>query len=76
MNVIQRMGSYVPRKRSLDEAIADKMKVLREFYVVNETNADNIEATLRLAVNDHPDVDYERVIDVAARPLIEKRLNS
>ena len=65
-----------PRKPSVKQAIASKMKVLREFYIVDSSNAKEIQLYLYAEVNAHPGRDYELVLDSAAKKLIEKKLNS
>lgn len=65
---------YVPVKRDPNKAIDDKMKVLREFCVVDRRNEQQIEQMLIDAINANPERDYEIVLDQVARALIKKRL--
>ena len=69
-----RMGD--PRKPSVKQAVAAKMKVLREFYIVDAENAKEIQLQLYAEVNANPGRDYELVLDSAAKKLIEKKLNT
>lgn len=78
MNVIEHTDSrwYAPRKPSVKEAINAKMKVLREFYIVDKDNEDEIRNQLEAAIKAHPDEDYERVLDRVAHTMIERKLDS
>ncbi len=52
-----------------------KMKVLREFDVVNAKNEKDIKLMLEMALRDHPNEDPDMVLDRAAKPLIFERLH-
>lgn len=66
---------YVPAERTLDQAIREKMKVLKEFYIVNKDNEEQIEQKLRAAVEAEPDKDFDIVLDRVAHTMIERKLN-
>lgn len=68
------MKHYQPTKPTKTQAINEKMKVLREFYIVNDTNEDTIKQKLTDAVNAHSDKDYERILDQIARTMISEKL--
>ena len=75
MNVIEHVGGYyTPDKPSVKEAINAKMKVLREFYVVDDSNEREIRGELKAAVNAHPGRDYELVLDQVAHTMIMEKL--
>lgn len=62
-------------KPSLKQAIDIKMKVLREFHVVDKNNEAAIRKELKDAVDANPKRDYEIVLDQVAHKLIMARLN-
>ena len=64
---------YVYRKPSVKEAINAKMKVLREFCIVDRTNENEIRKQLQDAIDAHPEKDYELVLDTVARTLINRK---
>ena len=61
---------------TVDEAVKAKMKVLREFYVVDETNENLVEQYLRDHISASHGKDYEAVLDRVAHKLISEKLNS
>ena len=77
MNVIEHYPIYIGKgyKPSLKQAIKEKMRVLSEFFVVNEKNEREIENMLKQAVAAAPHRDYEVVLDHIARKLIFEKLN-
>ena len=75
MNVIQRLsGAGEYKKPTKEEAVKAKMKVLREFYIVDKSNEEEIKSYLWQEILKHPNTDYESVLDHAARVLIDKKL--
>lgn len=62
------------RKPTVKEAIAAKMKVLREFCIMNDRNKDQIQKMLQDAIDAQPDKDYELVLDRVAHTLISQKL--
>ena len=74
MNVIKH-SSYIPVPRNLNQAIKEKMKVLREFYVVDKDNEKEIKQQLIDAVDAEPEKDFDIVLDRVAHTLIERKLN-
>jgi hypothetical protein len=75
MQVVKRVRYYEDRKPTVKEAINAKMKVLREFYVVDESNDREIRAELKAAVDAHPGRDYELVLDQVAHRMIAEKLS-
>lgn len=65
--------NYDP-KRTPEQAVREKMKVLREFFVVDDDNYDSIYKELLGRVCMHPEYDFDRVLDRAARTMIDDRL--
>jgi hypothetical protein len=76
MNVFETIRHYTPQKPSVKEAVDAKMKVLREFYIVDKTNEFEIRTMLHGAIQAQPNKDYELVLDRVAHKLIEEKLNS
>ena len=72
--------SYHPvrdlNKPSVKRAVDEKMRVLREFCVVNDKNAEQIRQKLLNAIVSESDHDYEMVLDRHARKLIAEKLNT
>lgn len=66
-------GHYTPR-RTRDQAIQQKLKVLRGFYIVNNENEEEYRKVLLLAVQDEPNTHYDIVLDRVARRLIAEKL--
>lgn len=67
---------YVPVVRTLKQAVTEKMKVLREFYIVDKDNEQKIEQQLISAVNAEPGTHFDIVLDRVAHTLIEQKLDS
>lgn len=67
---------YVPAERTLNQAIQEKMKVLKEFYVVDRNNEKQIKQRLIDAVNAEPTKDFDIVLDRVAQTLIKEKLDS
>ncbi len=64
------------KKPTVKQAINAKMKVLREFGVVNKENARDIKRRLQREVDAHPNRDYEVVLDQVAQPMIMEYLDN
>ena len=75
MNVIIH-NPYVAPERTAKQAINEKMKVLREFYVVDDNNESEIKSLLTQAVEAEPNKNFDIVLDRVAHSLIEKKLDS
>lgn len=75
MQVVQRYTIKEVNKPTIKQAINEKMRVLREFYVVDERNDTNVRQLLETAVVSSPHRDYEIVLDHVARRLIFEKLN-
>lgn len=67
---------FYGNKPTVDEAVKAKMKVLREFYIVDKSNEHLVEQYLRDHINAHPDKDFEAILDRVAHELIAAKLNS
>ena len=63
-------------KTLVERAIDEKMKVLEEFYIVNDHNEKTIRDRLTAAVKAEPDKDYDVVLDRVAKKFIEEKFNS
>lgn len=74
MQITQRIYPVGERKPTVKEAVAAKMKVLKEFYVVNRLNKTEIEEQLWAAIKAHPESDYEVVLDQVSHKLIAEKL--
>ena len=64
---------YVYRKPSVKEALNEKMKVIKELYIVDKNNEQEIREQLQAEINAHPEKDYEQVLDTVARTLIDSK---
>ena len=69
---MSRKRHYEPR-RTAEQAVEEKMRVLKDFYVVDQNNADDIRRRLKLAIADEPNTDFDIVLDRVAKTLIAKR---
>jgi hypothetical protein len=54
--------------------VNEKMRVLKEFYIVDDDNRDEIRAYLEAALAQYPNRDPAVVLDHAARTLIKNKL--
>lgn len=60
--------------RTPQKAIDEKIKVLREFYVVDTRNEDAVREKLEKAIAERPDVHFDTVIDRIAKQMIAEKL--
>lgn len=74
MQVTQRLP-HIPSERTFEQAINEKMKVLRDFYIVDKRNEKIIEQKLIDAVKAEPNKNFDIVIDRVAHTMIMNRLN-
>lgn len=74
MNVIMHKY-YTPVERTLSQAVSEKLKVLREFCVVDYKNERQIKNQLLAAVKAEPNKDFDIVLDRVARSMIDKKLS-
>ena len=65
--------TYIPL-RGVKEAINEKIRVLKDFYIVDKTNEDEIRNQMQAEIERRSDVDYDRVLDSFAKKLIDKKL--
>lgn len=63
------------KKSPIDTYIHKKIKLLKDFTVVNEDNEEEIKGILYDAVKKYPNRNHEIIIDAVARHLIKKRLD-
>ena len=63
------------KKSPVDTYIHKKIKLLKDFTVVNEDNEEEIKGMLYGAVKKYPNRNHEIIIDAVARHLIKKRLD-
>lgn len=61
-------------KKTTKTIINQKMRVLKDFYVVDDDNEDYIRKQMERALKDHPNEDPEVVLDHFAHPLIQSKL--
>lgn len=65
----------VTAKQTVKQVIDEKMKILREFYVMDDDNQEDIKQKLQDAVDAHPDKDYERILERVTHTMIMEKLN-
>ena len=63
---------YVPQ-RNVKDAVEEKIKVLKEFYIVDKNNEAAIRAQMQAEIERRSDVDFDRVLDSFARKLIDAK---
>lgn len=63
------------QRHTVKQAIAAKMRVLRDFYIVDDNNESKIKQQLVDAINNTPNKDYEIILDQVAHKLIADKLN-
>ena len=61
-------------KPTVKNAINEKMKVLREFCIVDKKNEAEVRAKLEAAIEAEPNSDYEMVLDRVAHKMIAEKL--
>lgn len=62
------------RYRKPELAIREKLKVLREFYIVDDENEESFKRQMERAIAENPDVHFDRVLDGFARGLISEKM--
>ena len=65
-----------PPHKSVKIAVDAKMRVLRDFKIVNSKNEDEYRAILTNALDGVAPEDRELVLDRLARPWIQEKINS
>lgn len=65
--------TYTPQ-RGVKEAVDEKIRVLKDFYIVDTDNENTIRAQMKAELNRRSDVDFDRVLDSFAKRLIEEKL--
>ena len=59
-----------------ERAIAEKLSVLRDFYIVDDANEAEFYSILKEAIDARPGGDIYLTLDRAARKLIDERLGA
>lgn len=67
------VSDYEP-KRDVKQAIDEKIRVLKDFYIVDNSNEKTIRAQMQAEITKRPDVEFDRVLDSFAKKLIDKKL--
>ena len=65
---------YYKAIRTVDTIVNEKIKVLREFYVVDIHNEESIRNMLLKAINERPDSNPDAIADRIAKSLIAAKL--
>lgn len=63
-----------PSSRTPQKAIDEKIKVLREFCVVDTRNEDAVRERLEKAIAERPDAHFDTVVDRIAKQMIAEKL--
>lgn len=66
--------SFYDPKRDAKQAINEKIKVLKDFYIVDKRNEESIRAQMQAELDKRPDVEFDRVLDSFAKKLIGEKL--
>lgn len=61
-------------QRDVNDAINEKIKVLKDFYIVDKRNEEAVRAQMKAEIERRSDVDFDRVLDTFAKKLIDKKL--
>ena len=57
-----------------EQAVREKLKVLRDFYIVDDNNVDEYRAALEKAIDESPSNNIDAILDRTARKMIDERL--
>ena len=70
------MGKVYTKNRytPVDRAIDEKMQVLKDFYIVDRNNEDDIRKELQAAIRNEPNSNYDIVLDRVAKRMIGEKL--
>lgn len=60
-------------QRGVNDAINEKIKVLKDFYIVDKRNEETVRAQMKAEIERRSDVDFDRVLDSFAKKLIDKK---
>ena len=63
-------------KQTVKQVIDEKMKILREFYVVDDDNQAEIRQLLQDAVDAQPNSDYEYALQRLTHAMVMEKLNT
>lgn len=66
---------YIPKPKTTDGIIDEKMKVLTELCVADKKNYDEIRAELVIAVSHNHDRDIDVVLDRVAKKMIREKFD-
>ena len=64
------MGKYTTPERSVET----KLRVLKDFHIVNRTNEEEYRKVLLLALRDDPKTQHDIVLDRVAKKLIAEKI--
>lgn len=70
-----RRKQYIPKPKTTDEIIDEKMKVLTELCVADKKNYYEIRAELAIAVSNNLDRDIDVVLDRVAKKMIREKFD-
>lgn len=74
MRVVEHIP-IIPSGRTADQAIQEKLKVLREFHIVDDRNEKSIKQKLIEAVEAEPKKNFDIILDRVAHTMIMNYLN-
>lgn len=66
------VSAYDP-KRGIKQAINEKIRVLKDFYIVDKSNEETVRAQMQAAIDERPNVEFDRVLDSFAKKLIGEK---
>lgn len=70
------MGNfYAPKERSTKQVINEKIRVLRDFCIVDDKNENSVRNKLLAEINNNPDKDPDIIADRIARRMISDKLS-
>ena len=68
-------GTNVYTKPTLKQAVNEKLRILRDFCIVDDKNKREYKGILLEAVSKYPNRDYEVVLDQAVAKILTERFN-
>lgn len=75
MRVVERCPPCIIPKRTVDQAVQEKIKVLEDFCIVDFRNREEVEQKLYDAVSAEPNSNFDLVLDRVAHSMIMNRLD-
>lgn len=61
-------------QRDAKQAINEKIRVLKDFYIVDKSNEETVRAQMQAELDKRPDIDFDIVLDGFAKKLIGEKL--